>query len=267
MGHAWILGVLLVCAVWPSPTLLLSDVGTATMHPLVLNSGSCPVDVHVSATYSLFTDGIPTDPTATCSLWSAATRFVNLSAPVVAFRPIVCMFDLDGGLLWLRGPDSVRHQRCMAATPPFLVHHRILSRLVKYINVHSDLSSGRYLGMSVPLLSYFMRRPGLNVFITDAAGPMESQAACSHSFRPLYVLAKKSKANFRAIVEPDGTVGWLLCARNAGSCLQEDPSARPEGGGPPCCAYLLAMQMRFLRDFLDPQGAKVLASCSFCGPD
>ena len=41
-----------------------------------------------------------------------------------------------------------------------------------------------------------------------------------------------------------------MCARNEVACVQTDPSAAPEGAGPPCCAYLLKRQLKFLKDLL-----------------
>eukprot|EP01079_Euglenida_sp_SAG-EU17-18_P007222 gene7222-6816_t len=58
----------------------------------------------------------------------------------------------------------------------------------------------------------------------------------SHVALPLYEVGFRH--SFRAIVEPDGAVAWLVCGASPPACRQEDPSVAPTSG-PPCCAHIL----------------------------
>ena len=146
-------------------------------------------------------------PSSLCPLWRAAAAFLDTPAVIVAPRPLLCHFEVDGFLLRLSAFDPQSGGgigQCNMANPPFLVRWRHAKSMLRYL--HRGLAIyglfARYLHMSVPLLAYFIRHPDLAIAVATSVPPPVFQGHCTHVFRWLYVFSKRSLINFRAVVEP-----------------------------------------------------------------
>eukprot|EP01012_Entosiphon_sulcatum_P042491 TRINITY_DN56542_c0_g1_i1.p1 TRINITY_DN56542_c0_g1~~TRINITY_DN56542_c0_g1_i1.p1 ORF type:complete len:472 (-),score=34.63 TRINITY_DN56542_c0_g1_i1:66-1457(-) len=215
--------------------------------------------------YRLFED------TASC-VSRHVIESLRLSVPaslpeIVALPSSVCSAKRAGHLLQISGYRT--GDICNIAAGPLLLRPDVPQPAA---HRHAATQQYRALDMSVALLDYFLTYPNFTVYIVAglpavtlcAPGHPENftpyswaravpgkDVYASHTnttqlFPALYTLAWLH--NFRAIVEPNKAIAWLTCARNAKSCVQEDPSALPTQGEPPCCAAMLTRQLLLFDD-------------------
>ena len=184
--------------------------------------------------FVLYTGDGSSVPTTDVDLLWAAVPDIPAPVGVIALPSRVCNYTIRALVMSVPSGDSTAPSVCSLAVPPFLVTQAALLRHPMPVKTEPFYTA---LGLSVPLLEWFLRsRPQVH---TLAGLPRLAPAHNATQKRLLQrLIALGTRYHFRVLEEPSGDAAWLVCAMTRRRCDQDDPSAPPARGRPPCCAFL-----------------------------